>query len=55
MSVYLGELCSMCKEGRMTHPRVCFYKCDNCGYAFTIDPVGRETIRIEKKPFTGGK
>jgi len=52
MSVYLGEVCSMCKEGRMAHPDAYLYICDNCGYAFRIDPIGRKTIRIVKRPFT---
>lgn len=51
----MGEKCYYCGIGDMTHPRVYYYECSNCGYAYTIDPVGRITIRTVRLPFKGEK
>lgn len=56
MPLYIGERCSKCNTGVMTHPELYVFTCSHCGYSYSINPVGRnETIRVLKKPFTRAK
>lgn len=58
MPLHIGEKCPKCGLGVMLHPRVYYYECTHCGYAYEIDPATRwdeNPIRVIKKPFKGGK
>ncbi len=41
MPLYIGEKCSKCNIGVMTHPEIYVYTCSHCGYSYLIDPNAR--------------
>lgn len=58
MELYIGEVCSKCGKGTMTHPRLYYYECSYCGYAYKIAPATKwndNPIRIIRKPFKRGR
>ena len=55
---FIGEKCTECDTGVMSHPKLYYYECIVCGFAYEIDPNagwGTDSIKIVRKPFERGK
>ena len=55
MPLFIGERCSKCNIGVMTHPELYVFTCSHCGYSYKIERATKwdeNPIRVLKKPFT---